>query len=167
MARGFNLGMGEPADREPDVAAIERQMDWVCGASLFASRRYIESVGRMNERYFLYNEEVDWCFRRGSFRLGYAHHSIVYHSFGATMGSSVSRRQCSGLSVYLDERNKLLFTRRFFPSRYPIVVLITLLLTSQYLFDGAPANFRHALGGWFAGLMQREGVPRRFFGGRA
>ena len=159
MARGFNLGLGRPGDEMPDVAAVERAMDYVPGAAMFVTRSYLDAVGPMDERYFLYNEEIDWCFRRGERRLGYAHDSIVYHQHGATIGSSHDRKDRSALSVYLDERNKLLFTRRFFPVEYPIVLCITLVLTAQYLAAGAYANFAYALRGWCAGLLGRSGRP--------
>ena len=161
MARGFNIGMNAAPDAGADIDAIERAMNYVSGASLFATRGYVESVGLMDERYFLYCEEVDWCFRRGRHRLGYAHDSLVYHAHGTTMGSSVSRKQRSGLSIYLDERNKLLFTRRFFPVLYPVVIVTSAVLTLQYLKAGAVKNFLVALSGWWAGLRGEEGAPVR------
>jgi N-acetylglucosaminyl-diphospho-decaprenol L-rhamnosyltransferase len=159
MARGFNIGLGRPSDDKPDTAAIERLMDYVSGAAMYVTRSFIADVGLMDERYFLYNEEVDWCFRKRAHRLGYDHSSIVYHRHGATIGSSHDRKHRSPLSVYLDERNKLLFTRRFFPSIYPLVLAATLALTAQYLVAGAWANFGHALRGWFDGLLGRDGRP--------
>lgn len=161
MARGLNIGMNAWRDSVPDFDAIELSMDYVSGASLFATRDFVESVGMMDERYFLYCEEVDWCFRRRHHRLGYAHDSLVYHSHGRTMGSSANPKERSSLSVYLDERNKLLFTRRFFPRRYPLVVVMTLLLTLQYLKVGAVNNFFVALSGWLAGLRGEVGPPKR------
>ena len=162
MARGFNIGLDAPGDAKPDIAAIEAEMDYVSGASMYVPRRYIEAVGPLDERYFLYNEEVDWCFRRGRYRLGYAHDAIVYHTHGVTMGSSHDKKQRSPLSVFLDERNKLLFTRRFFPREYPIVIATTLILTGQYLAAGAFSNFFYALAGWGAGLTGRSGRPNGF-----
>jgi N-acetylglucosaminyl-diphospho-decaprenol L-rhamnosyltransferase len=159
MARGFNMGWGQPGDEVPDVAAIERDMNYVPGAAMYVTRAYIEQVGRMDERYFLYNEEIDWCFRKGEYRLGYAHASVVYHQHGATIGSSHDKRGRSRLSVYLDERNKLLFTRRFYPIIYLVVMLVTLGLTAQYLLAGAYANFQIALKGWYDGLLGRDGRP--------
>jgi GT2 family glycosyltransferase len=162
MARGFNIGLGEPQDAKPDVAAVEAAMDYVSGASMYVPRRYFDAVGEMDERYFLYNEEIDWCLRRGALRLGYVHDAIVYHEHGATMGSSHDKRQRSPLSVYLDERNKLLFSRRFFPREYPAIALTTLALTGQYLASGAVRNFGYAIAGWIAGLAGREGAPEGF-----
>ena len=162
IARGFNIGLGQAADHQPDVAAIERDLDYVAGASMYAPRAYVEEVGPFDERYFLYYEETDWCFRRGGHALGYAHDSIVLHAHGSTIGSSVSRKHRSPLAVYLDERNKLLFTRRFRPSLYPVVAATTLVLTAQYLKARAWRNWQVALAGWWAGIRGETGRPQRF-----
>jgi N-acetylglucosaminyl-diphospho-decaprenol L-rhamnosyltransferase len=161
IARGFNIGRNAPRDLVPNIEHIESTMSYVSGASLFVTREYVESVGLMDERYFLYCEEVDWCLRRGGHRLGYAHDAVVRHAYGTTIGSNVDRKRRSMLSVYLDERNKLLLTRRFFPAFYPLVALITLLLTLQYLGSGAISNFVVALNGWLAGLRGEEGAPNQ------
>jgi GT2 family glycosyltransferase len=162
MARGFNIGLGQPADARPDVAQVEAEMEYVCGASMYVVRPFVTAVGKMEEGYFLYAEEVDWCFRRGNFKLGYAHDSVVIHDHGATIGSHHDRKSRSSFSVFLDERSKLLFTKRFFPKIFPVVVLSTLALTAQYLVAGAYKNFGVALAGWYAGLRGETGYPRRF-----
>ena len=38
-------------------------VDWVTGAVLVARRAAIEAVGLLDERYFLYWEDMDWCYR--------------------------------------------------------------------------------------------------------
>ena len=93
MARGFNIGWDAPRDAVPDVAEIEASMMYVPGGSMFVTREYVEGVGLLDERYFLYCEEVDWCFRRGHRRIGYAHNSIVYHSVGTTIGSNFDPKE--------------------------------------------------------------------------
>lgn len=161
IARGLALGLGSAAEAAADVTAIERQLDFVSGASMLVSRAYISRIGLMDEGYFLYYEEVDWCFRRGDFRLGYAHDSIVFHDNGLTTGASMSKKTMSPLSVYLDERNKLIFSRKYFPRRYPFTVLICLLLTAQYLRARAFSNFVIALRGWWAGVRGQRGQPTK------
>ena len=160
IARGFNIGMNAAGDADADTSEIERSMTYVSGASLYATRQFVEAVGFMAEDYFLYAEDVDWCLRRGNLRLGYAHDSIVYHVHGSTIGSAADRRKRSRLSVYLDERNKLLLTRRFFVRIYPVVVFTTLALTIQYLIHGAFGNFAVALSGWVAGIRGEVGPPK-------
>jgi GT2 family glycosyltransferase len=41
----------------------ERRADWLSGAFLIARREAVESVGPLDERFFLYSEEIDWCYR--------------------------------------------------------------------------------------------------------
>jgi N-acetylglucosaminyl-diphospho-decaprenol L-rhamnosyltransferase len=37
--------------------------DWLVGAFLIARREAVEAVGPLDERFFLYSEECDWCYR--------------------------------------------------------------------------------------------------------
>lgn len=159
MARGFNIGLNEPADAKPSVEAIEGAMDYVSGASMLVTRTYVETIGLMTEEFFLYGEDVEWCLRRGAFALGYAHNSIVYHSVGGAIGSNQNRKMRTRLSVYLDERSKLMVTRQKYPDIYPIVAVITLLLNSQYLVAGSWRNFFYAIEGWWAGVRGETGKP--------
>ncbi|MBN1503986.1 MAG: glycosyltransferase [Candidatus Eisenbacteria bacterium] len=39
------------------------EVDWVIGAAMFVRRAAIAEVGPMDERFFLYFEDVDWCYR--------------------------------------------------------------------------------------------------------
>jgi len=41
----------------------ERAVDWVLGGCMLARRTALERVGPLDGRFFLYFEDVDWCFR--------------------------------------------------------------------------------------------------------
>lgn len=41
----------------------EHSVDWMVGAFLIARREAVETVGLMDDGFFLYSEEVDWCYR--------------------------------------------------------------------------------------------------------
>lgn len=67
-----------------------QQMDYVVGASMLVSRTFLETVGLMDEGYFLYYEEIDWATRQPpGMRLGYAPLSVIYHREGGTTGGLV------------------------------------------------------------------------------
>lgn len=53
-------GLGRHADPYP---AQEMDVDWVCGSFLLIRRATLEQVGPMDERFFTYNEDIDWCQR--------------------------------------------------------------------------------------------------------
>jgi N-acetylglucosaminyl-diphospho-decaprenol L-rhamnosyltransferase len=54
------LGVVDAVDAD---GARERSVDWVVGAFLAVRREALDQVGGLDERFFLYSEEKDWCFR--------------------------------------------------------------------------------------------------------
>ena len=96
---------------------LPRLMNYVVGASMLVSRRYLEEVGLMDERYFLFFEETDWAWRgQERFRLGWAPESLVYHKVGRAIGTSSDPRRKSLLCDFYALRNRLVFTRRHCPA---------------------------------------------------
>jgi len=112
-----HLNVGTRRGSELDQQIIESRMDYVIGASMLVSREFLEQVGLMDERYFLYFEELDWAIRaQGHFKLGYAPASRVFHKEGSKIGSS-HRGEESPLSFYLLNRNRLWIVRRYWAAR--------------------------------------------------
>lgn len=48
-----------------DKAGGVQPVDWISGAFLMVKRRTVETAGFMDEDFFLYAEEVEWCSRLG------------------------------------------------------------------------------------------------------
>lgn len=59
-------------------------VDWVSGAYMIARRKAIEEVGLMDERFFMYWEDADWCrrMRERAWKVVYYPGVSVYHSTG-------------------------------------------------------------------------------------
>lgn len=108
------------------LASNPKRMDYINGASMMVSRAFLETVGLMEESYFLYFEELDWAMRaKGKFDLGYARDSVIYHKEGATIGTDRDRVKRSLISDQYLSRSRVLFTKRFFPWALPSVLAAT------------------------------------------
>lgn len=108
---------------------VERRMSYPVGASMMVTGRFLKEVGLICEDYFLYFEELDWVLRAGGrFKLVYAPQSVVYHKVGASVGTSSNPARKSAVCDYWNARNRIFFTRRWFPWRLPTVYL-TLIAT--------------------------------------
>jgi len=94
----------------------EVNMDFVLGASMFVEKEFISDVGLMCEDYFLYFEEIDWVIRgrRKGWGIGYCYESNVFHKEGSSAGTS-QRGERSLLSDYYGLRNRIIFTKKFYP----------------------------------------------------
>lgn len=162
LGRAQSIGHGERRDAPVDTAEIEHRQNYLSGASMMVGRRFLERAGPMREDFFLYAEEVDWCLtaRARGLKLGFAAGAKVLHRQGTTTGTTQRKDTRSWLSVYLDERNKILITRRHFPARLPVAAAAALLLIAlRYLRKGAVRQFGYGLSGWFAGLRGESGPP--------
>jgi hypothetical protein len=108
-----------------NLKRAESRMNYVEGASMLVSRRFLDEIGLLCEEYFLYFEEADWAIRaKDRFDLAYAPGSIVYHKVGGSIGTSSNPAKMSYTSDYFNIRNRLLFTRRFYPEALPTVRLV-------------------------------------------
>jgi GT2 family glycosyltransferase len=128
----YNKWTGVPrciAESEPFAADVLIQrgpdrLDFINGACMLVSTKFIRDVGFMSTRYFLYYEEIDWSVRaKGRYTMTYAPRSLVYHKHGATIGSSTDPAKISPTSDYYALLNRLLFTRTYYPYALPTVYL--------------------------------------------
>ena len=159
-ARTVGMGSGDSVHAPYDLIAIEAAMDSPSGASMYVTRTCIEHIGLMDERFFLYFEDIDWGMRARKCGLGYAGSSIVPHKGGTTIGKlSAHRRDRSKLAVYLESRNRILFSKKHFPARSAFVSLISVAYAFLYLWAGSPSNFKVALKGIIAGWTDETGPP--------
>lgn len=73
---------------------VTSQVDWICGASMLIRRAVFNAIGALDENYFLYFEETDFCrrAREAGFATWYVPESRVMH----IMGQSTNVTDLSG-----------------------------------------------------------------------
>ncbi len=76
-----------------DDNAIQ-DVDWVVGAAMFVRRAVYEQIGGLDERFFMYSEEMDWCKRakENGWRVVYFPHARVLHHEAKSSAQVLAQR---------------------------------------------------------------------------
>ncbi len=95
------------ADRPDNVT---QDVDWLVGACLIARREVFERAGLLDEAFFMYSEEVEWCYRvrKAGWRIVYLPAATIIHHEGASSRQNVPARQ-----INFDTSRVLLFERLY------------------------------------------------------
>jgi hypothetical protein len=116
-----HLWLNEPPASVPDVASYETE--WLAGTCVLVRRSAVERTGMLDPAYFLYWEDVDWCYklRAEGYRLLVVPRAVIRHRVNATTAGLPSQG-----SVYYWERNRLRFIKKWgtWRSRLPALVKI-------------------------------------------
>ncbi len=123
-----------PDDQTTDV-------DWVTGACLMVPRRVIDLVGVLDEGYFMYSEELDWCRRivDAGWRVVYFPQAKILHYIGKSSEQAVTARHINF------QRAKLRYFRKYH-GRFPTIILRLFLLFNylwQILLEALKALLGH------------------------
>jgi len=101
--RGADVPDG-PAWRTP------RDVAWVAGCAMWFSAEALRALGLLDEAFFAYHEEVDWCARArdAGWRVVYWPDAVVTHTGRGSHGNPRSIR----IRKYFAARNAILFARK-------------------------------------------------------
>jgi len=89
------------------------QVDWVAGASLLIRREVFDTIGLLDDGYFLYYEETDFCLRaaRNGFPCWYEPKSRVMHLIGQSTGVTVRGKALPRRPKYWFDSRRRYFLR--------------------------------------------------------
>jgi hypothetical protein len=70
-----------------------REVDWVSGAAILARDELMDKIGFLDPEYFMYCEDVDWCFRswEAGFKVVYFPTSVITHAIGRSTDKAPNR----------------------------------------------------------------------------
>jgi GT2 family glycosyltransferase len=73
--------------------SLSREVDWVSGAAMLARDTLIDRIGTLDPEYFMYSEDVDWCWRtwKAGFRVYYVPASVITHAIGRSTDKAPNR----------------------------------------------------------------------------
>lgn len=121
----------------------ERDVEVIKGCFMLVRADALSMVGDMDERFFMYSEEVDWCYRfaRAGWKLRYFPGADTIHLGGA------SAARLGGKRALIKDRSSIRYMRKhwskpallagylmmllFYVSRLPAVIVLSLLTRSE------------------------------------
>jgi GT2 family glycosyltransferase len=129
------LGRKGSYRRLGDDPAGRYEVDAVVGAFMLLRRETLEDVGGLDEDYFMFGEDLDWCYRvkQRDWKIYYVgDKSIVHHKGAAT-------RQVPHKMNWHFHRAMFLFHRKHLVDRYPFFVnwLVYTGITLRYALRSA------------------------------
>lgn len=119
---GVHIGVDEIDKRQ---FSKFHSTDFATGAAIFIPRQVFEKIGLLNENYFLYFEDIDFCIRakEAGFKIMFEPSAIIWHKNAATTGGSGSH-----LQDYFISRNRLLFAFKYAKLKTKLAVVKQTLL---------------------------------------
>ena len=123
-------------DQADDVI---QDVDWITGAAMLVRREVFSQVGGMDEGFFMYSEELDWCrrirevawrdasWRDANWRIVYFPQARIVHHEGKSSEQVVPARH-----IYF-QTSKVRYTRKYHGDA--VAELLRLWLLAQYVWQ--------------------------------
>lgn len=88
--RTYHRGEGEVDHHQYDK---QTEVEFITGACVLVPKRVIESIGLLDESYFFFGEDVDWCFqgKKKGFISLYVPDAVIWHKVGASTPTALHK----------------------------------------------------------------------------
>jgi GT2 family glycosyltransferase len=110
---------------------VPREVSFADGCCMFIRAAALRGFELFDERYFAYNEDIDFCLRlsKKGWALVFSPFPIIWHRVSHSVSKVHGAKHTSPFQQYLGVRNRLFIIRRFSSSRSQAFVL-----TSSHIF---------------------------------
>lgn len=128
------------------------QVNMISGGIIFLKKELFNQIGLFEERYFIYNEEVDFAYRvaRTEYKMFVTHRAQVWHHHN--WGKNNSKK--NHFMYYYIMRNKFLFFRKYKLYRFFLLNLMNeLFLVPLKIRWALKQSDKHLLNYYYSGLI--------------
>ena len=118
----------------------ERYVDWGTGCALLLSPRALREVGELDEAFYFYGEDTDYCLRIGAAggRILHVPRSLILHKVSASVGGTSSQKLRLRSASHIRLLNKH-WPRRMWPVLIPCQIAYLTAHAAWPLWHGRPA----------------------------
>ncbi|MBI5302064.1 MAG: glycosyltransferase family 2 protein [Chloroflexi bacterium] len=117
-----------------------QQVDWINGAAMFVRRQVYEQIGGLDEAFFMYSEELDWCYRakKAVWQIVYLPTAQIAHYEGKSSEQAVAARD-----IHFNT-SKIRYWRKYRGAFFAEILRVFLLAT--FAFQIARESVKWVLG---------------------
>lgn len=110
---------------ERKICNLEKEVTFVSGCCMLIKKDVFDRVGLLDENYFLYLEDTDFCFRtiKAGYKIFVSYKSKIYHKV-----SRSTHNYLKPLPLYYVTRNRMYFVKKNF-KKYVLVTFLYIILT--------------------------------------
>lgn len=106
------------------------EVDSLVGAFMLVRREAIDQVGALSEDYFMYAEDIDWCYRikEAGWKIVYYPKARIIHSKRA------SSKKTKLKTTYYFYKSMLIFYNKFYRQKYGFLVMLLTYIGIGFIF---------------------------------
>jgi GT2 family glycosyltransferase len=133
LISGLQWGLATNVLRRWEVAMkmsnVSQRVDWICGAAMLIRPEVLTALGGLDENYFLYFEETDFCRRacQAGYESWYVPESRVMHIRGQSTAVTDESKGATRLPAYWFASRRRFFVTCYGMRRAMIIDLVALL----------------------------------------
>jgi len=128
----FNYKLGTPEYVDPHVEEeVREDITFATGCLLLIPKSTIIKVGFLDESFFMYGEDTDYCMRvlQAGLKIYYCDDAVIYHKISASSG------ECSDFKTYYILRNSLYIIKQY-GNNQGYAFLRQVYLSAKFIFKG-------------------------------
>src|SRR3989338_7134224 len=110
---------------------ISYDLDYVSGCCMMVKRKVLETIGLLDERFFFYFEDVDFCLQAGKkgFKIGVDIDTVICHKLGSSIGRWSKR------AIMYNLISNFKFIRKNLGVRQVTCLIYLFLLTLKIIYN--------------------------------
>ena len=105
------------------------EVDAVSGSFMMVRREVYEKIGGLDEQFFMYGEDLDWCYRvqQAGWKVYYVHETTIIHY----KGESTKRSSLDETKIFYNAMD--LFVKKHFASSFLIEIILRIAIVFRQL----------------------------------
>lgn len=136
--------------------APRTEVTFASGCNWILPCRIIDKIGYIDERYFMYDEDTDYCIRilEAGLKILYCDTSVIFHKISASNGAN------SRFNQYYMTRNELYIIKKYAPNKFQAYFVFTKLIIKD--IGAKRKNMRVVIDAIRAFLKRETGRNERY-----